>query len=426
MRLLQLILLFAALLSLCLSNAQIEKNEFDATAVDSTDLHLHYGASPQTEYDYHHDYHKKQSTEQQQTLTLPPVSPPTLIEQILVQFKVWQFQLQQYLEQRFPHYFGLLKHIHKLTKQAEQEQKVAGRRYILLTWNDIYFDLRRLVPWSVWPMDERQIVTTDSTTRRRAIAETTKKLYPRSLQHDAIAMQIRLLHWATDASERCTAITQHLTTFYDDVLNQALELTHGFIKEDNETISPMTMTYEINQLLLRTKIQGLALTRELSRFIDSEFAKIVWLSGPLRPWFEELNAVSISEMMNIYKNAMDTSVSRIRTTIHNSNQISTNYNNDDNVILQEQQKDLASAIQAAVNESKQQSEQVFVQVEKQLHAIWENAASEIRASPWTTPYWEDTLKNTVVATKSHVLSIKSMIQSIFARLAGCQCGTAMD
>ncbi|KAI9274590.1 hypothetical protein BDA99DRAFT_497977 [Phascolomyces articulosus] len=415
----QLILFTTMLLSLYyICNAQIEKNEFDAT-VDSTDLHLQYGSSPESEQHNEQDvpYHDNKQQEQQTTLTLPPASPPTLMEQIITQIQIWRYQTHKYLEQRFPRCFELLAHVHQLTEQARQEQQVAGRRYYLLTWDDIYFDLRRLVPW--WPFfaDETSLITTDTVTRRRTIAEIVKNLRPRSLQQDATIMQVRLLHWTTEAAERSIAMTHQLATFYDDKLNQLSQLAHGLLKRNKEEDTAL-MLPEIRQLLLRTGNQGLALSKEMSRFIDAEFAKTVWLSGPLRPWLEEVNAASITGLIKLHKEAMDESVSDIRNKLAMFK--SKNSMEDDNSALQ--QDDLAVIIQAAVNQSKQRAEQAFAQAEKQLKAIWENTASEIRPSPWTAPYWKDAFKDTVVATKSRVLGVKSIIQRIFARLAGCECG----
>ncbi|KAI9493231.1 hypothetical protein BDB00DRAFT_380512 [Zychaea mexicana] len=409
MRLLLLAILFATLLSLCACDAQFDKDTVDSTG----GLHLHYAASPHSEQEQH-EQHLQQQLQQQQkqhhstsssslTLTLPPAVPPTVIEQVISQVLEWHARFVHYLEQRFPRYFELLAHVHRVTEQARHENQVFGRRYVLLTWDDIYFDLRRMVSW--WPLfaEEASLVMTDTVTRRRAIADTIKHLRPRSLQQGALTKQIRLLHWTTDAAERSTAATHELADHYSKVLDQLTQFTDNL---KNETI-PSSDISEMNKLLLQTNTQGLALVKNMRRTIDAEFAKIVWLSGPLRPWLEELKAAGLSAMAEAHKDAMYTAVSRIRKLIINS------------ITLGPQ--DLATAVEA-VDESKPRAERAFSQAEKQLRAIWENAASEIRASPWTTPYWEDALKDTVMATQSHVLSFKSMIQSVFARLAGCHCG----
>ncbi|KAI8144604.1 hypothetical protein BJV82DRAFT_607900 [Fennellomyces sp. T-0311] len=382
MRILLLSILIACMAFVCLANAQIDKKGLDEV-VDLTDVRMdHYGTD--------------HTPDEQQPVLWLPSTPPTFKDRVIARLVEWQAVVADFLERHFPRQIELIRHISALSLQAKKENQELGHRAIVLTWDDIHNDMRRMFSIPPFP------VKSDSITRRRALAGIIKSLSPPSVQQDAFVMQNRLLHWTSEAAEQTTAATNQLAQHYYSSLSQ---LSQQFTSKRNETLTEPVVD-ELNTMLMQIWNDGLQLTKDLRRLVDTEFAKLVWLSGAMRPWLEEINTASLDKVTEAHKDAMYSTVSRVRNVIINS--ITTG------------PQEMTDASTAIVT-SKIRAERAFADAEKKLKKVWENAASEIRASPWTTPYWEDVVKDTVVATKSQVLGVKEVVQDILARLAGCNC-----
>lgn len=268
-----------------------------------------------------------------------------------------------------------------LTKQAEQELVTNnGCRQQQLTWDDILLEFKQLLrneEESCEPKDSN-VSTKRSTQRRRATSDAIRGLTG-DQRHQFETKRQQLLEWTQRASH-------DLITTLHEIL-QELESHLGALQEQpvhEEGASGETKN-------VRTE-EGEAFARQAHEHfmkavkqVNSEFGRIIWMTGHVGKAWEETREVAVCRTVNAEQKAVETVLSHW----------------------------------AARKMTESTATGAFQDAQRDILKAWRTAAAEIKPTMYQSEYWADAYYYSLQKFNDWLATTKHTWHS---QILGCSCG----